>query len=130
MEVVSDNCIEMEFSLARGGEGETVQHATVRRQLNDEEGKPVGYAHTNPLLDSRKYEIESADGHLDELTANVIAENLISQVREEGRRQMKLVEITDHRVLHDAIPRSEGTLVNSYRVKCWKDDHAWVGVIS
>jgi hypothetical protein len=118
VEVVSDNYVGMEISLARGGEGELV-HATVRRRLsNDEEGKPIGYAHANPLLDSRRYKIEYVDGgHLDKLTANVIAENLISQVDEKGRRPMMLGEIMDHRVLHNAIRRSEGTYVNSYGVK-------------
>jgi hypothetical protein len=73
-------------------------------RLNVKEGKPTGYAPTNPLLlDSRKYEIESADGHLDQLPANGIAENLIAQADKECHRQMKLVEIMDHRVLNDAI---------------------------
>jgi hypothetical protein len=84
VEVVTDNHVGMEFSLARGGECELV-NATVRRRLNDEEGKPIGYAHANPLLDSRRYKIEYVDGHLIELTANVIAENLIAQVDVEGR---------------------------------------------
>lgn len=84
------------FTLARGGEDEVV-HATVRRRLYVEEGKPIGYAPTNPLLlDSRKYEIEFADGHLNQLRANGIAENLISQADEECHRQMKQVEIMDH----------------------------------
>jgi hypothetical protein len=116
VEVVSDNYVGMELALTRGGEGEMV-HATVRRRLNDKEGRPIGRVHTNPLLDSRMYEIEYADGHIDELTANVIAENLIAQVDEEGRRQMMLGEIMDHRVLQDAIPKSEGTYVNPYGIK-------------
>jgi hypothetical protein len=69
------------------------------------------------LLDSRLYEVEYIDGHVEELTANVIAENLIAQVDEEGRSQMMLESILDHRVLQDAIPQSEGTYVNSYGVK-------------
>jgi hypothetical protein len=92
------------FALARGGEDKVLVHATIRMQLNVEEGKPIGYAPTNPLLlDSRKYEIESADGHLDQSPANGIAENLIAQADKECHRQMKLVEIMDHRVLNDAI---------------------------
>jgi hypothetical protein len=116
VEVESDNYIGMEFTMARGGDGEQI-HAQVRKRLTDEEGLPVGKAHTNPLLDSRKYEVEYADGYVDELTANVIAENLIAQVDEEGRRQMMLGGIMDHRVLPDAIPKSKGTYVNAYGVK-------------
>ena len=99
--------------MARGDAGEMI-HATVRKRIRDDEGNPVGKAHKNPLLDSRKYKVEYADGQVDELTANIIAENLIAQVDEEGRRQMMLSEIIDHRVFPDAIPRSQGTYVNPY----------------
>jgi hypothetical protein len=33
---------------------------------------PVGTAHSNPLLDSWKYEIEYVDGPVEELTVNPI----------------------------------------------------------
>ena len=115
-EIESDNYIGMEFAMARGGE-ESPIHGKVRRRVTDEEGIAVGTSHSNPLLDSRRYEIEFADGHIDELTANIIAENLLSQVDEEGHRQMMLSEIIDHRVLPDAIPKEEGTYVNPYGIK-------------
>jgi hypothetical protein len=51
------------------------------------------------------------------LTANIIAENLIAQVDDEGRRQMMLSKNIDHRVLPDAIPQSQGTNKNAYGVK-------------
>ena len=116
VEVESDNYIGMEFAMSCGSDGELMR-ATVRRRMNDEEGKPIGKSHTNPLLDSRRYEVEYADGNLEELTANVIAENLISQVDEDCRRQMMLGKIMDHRILPDAISKSKGTYVNKYGVK-------------
>jgi hypothetical protein len=116
VEVTSDPYVGMELALTRGGEGEPL-HARVRGRLHDEEGNPIGHAHHNPLLDSRKYEVEYVNGYVEELTANVIAENLIAQVDDEGRRQMMLSEIVDHRVLSDAIPQSEGTYINPYGVK-------------
>jgi hypothetical protein len=115
-EVTTDPYVGMEMALVRGGEGELI-HATVRKRVRDHDGKPVGVAHPNPLLDSRKYEVQYVDGHVEELTANLIAENLIAQVDEEGRRQMMLSTIIDHRVLPDAIPQSKGTYANSYGVK-------------
>jgi hypothetical protein len=115
-EVNGDNYVGMELAMARGGEGE-VLHAVVKQRLTDIEGNPVGKANPNPLLDSRKYLVEYADGSNEELTANLIAENIIAQVDDEGRRQMMLSEIIDHRVLHDAIPQSQGTYVNAYGVK-------------
>ncbi len=106
----------MELAMARGEEGEML-HATVKRRLRDEEGHPVGQANANPLLDSRMYAVEYADGHYKELTANVIAENYFAQVDNEGCRQMMLSEIINHRVLPNAIPRSQGTYENAYGVK-------------
>ena len=115
-EVTSDNYIAMQFSIARGGEGETM-HATVRIRVIDSEGQPIGKAHGNPLLDSRLSKVEYSDGNIEELSANIIAENLISQVDEEGRRQMMLGEIMDFRKTSDAIPQSAGTFTNKYGVK-------------
>jgi hypothetical protein len=116
-EVTTDPYVGMEMAMSRGGEGKLI-HATVRKRVRDDDGKPVGVNHTNPLLDSIKYEVGYADGHVEELTAYLIAENLIAQVDKEGRRQMLMLSaIMDHRVLHDTIPQSQGTYTNSYRVK-------------
>ena len=116
VEVTSDPYVGVEMAIRRGADGETV-HAKVRKHLRNQDGELIGVAHSNPLLDSRKYEVEYVDGHVEELTANVIAENIIAQVDEEGRRQMMLSTIVDHRVLHDAIPKSQGTYENSYGIK-------------
>ena len=115
-EVTGDNYVGMELTMARGGEGEAL-HATVKQRVRDIEGNPVGRANSNPLLDSRKYLVEYVDGTNEELTANVIAENILSQIDDEGRQQMMLSEIIDHRVLSDAIPQSKGTYENAYGVK-------------
>ena len=114
-EVMGNNYVGMELAMACGGEGK-VLHATVKRRLIDVEGNLVGRANSNPLLDSRKYLVENADGSNEELTANIIAENILSQI-DEGRRQMMLSEITDHRASSDAIPQSKGTYENAYGVK-------------
>jgi hypothetical protein len=76
----------MEMAMSRGAEGEVV-HATVRKHVRNDDGMPVGVAHNNPLWDSRKYEVQYyyVDGYVEELTANLIAENLIAQVDKEGR---------------------------------------------
>jgi hypothetical protein len=48
------------------------------------------------------------DGETEILTANIIAENLLAQVDEDGHREMMIARIEDHRVLEDAIPIEEG----------------------
>ena len=116
VEVTSDPYVGMEMAMRRGADGETM-YAKVRKRVRDHDGLPIGVAHSNPLMDSRKYEVEYVDGRVEELTANVIAENIIAQVDEEGRRQMMLSAIMDHRVLHDAIPKGQGTYENPYGVR-------------
>ena len=105
-----DHYINMELGIPRGREGD-MELGTVKRRAVDRDGKPVGKAHTNPLLDHRQYEVEFHDGRIETMTANIIAENLLAQVDEEGRRHLMIDEIEDHRILPNAIPRSEGTYV-------------------
>ncbi len=52
-EVKSDQYIGMELALPRGDDGERV-HARVTKRMKDNEGRPIGTASNNPLLDSRK----------------------------------------------------------------------------
>jgi hypothetical protein len=102
-----DPYLNMELGLPRR-EDEELKQAHVKRRAFDVEGQPIGRPSTNPLLDSRQYEIEFMDGKVEILTANIIAENLLAQVDEEGHRQMLIEEIEDHRTLEDAIPIDEG----------------------
>ncbi len=103
VEVGSDQYIgHMELALPQGNYGEMI-HGCVTKRMRDKEGLPIGRASDNPLLDSRKYEVEYADGNVEELTANIIA-NLIAQVDNEGHRQMMLEEVIDHQTTQEAIP--------------------------
>jgi hypothetical protein len=95
-EVLEDTYINMEVALPRDDEGP--QFAKVTKRLRDANGLPIGTADDNPILDSRVYEVEYMDGHKAALAANTIAENLFSQVDEEGNRFVLLDSIVDHRV--------------------------------
>ena len=103
-----DPYLNMELGIRLTDE-EALQHARVKRRAVDEEGKPIGIPSNNPLLDHRQYEVEFLDGRTEVLTANIIAENLLAQVDNEGHRHLMIDEIEDHRVLEDAIPKSQGT---------------------
>ena len=48
-----DGYLNMEVDMPRGSDGE-LQHAKVKRRAVDDEGRPIGVAHNNPLLDSRQ----------------------------------------------------------------------------
>ena len=82
--------------------------ATVKRRVTDQDGKPVGTSHKNPLLDTRLYEVELADGTYDTYTANKIAENIYAQTDDEGREFMLLSDICRHRKDGNAISIANG----------------------
>ena len=73
----------MELSLDRQGEGP--EFVRVTKRLRDKDGKPIGVAHENPILDTRMYEVECVDGHKAAMTANFIASNLFAQVDQDGQ---------------------------------------------
>jgi hypothetical protein len=50
----------------------------ITKRAKDNDGNPIGRRHDNYLLNTRRYEVELADGTTDEYYAKVIAENLSS----------------------------------------------------
>ena len=87
------------------------------KRARDNDGKPVGTKHTNPLLDSREYECVFDDGTLYRYTANVIAENIFAQCDDEGRRHAVLYKITDHKQDGNAVHITKGYVTNRRGVK-------------
>ena len=85
----------MELGLNRGEE-EGLQFARIKIGAVDEYGKPIGIPSNNPILDSRQYEIEYADGNTAVLTANIISENLMAQVDDHGNIHLLIEKIKDH----------------------------------
>ena len=71
--------------------------AEVMKRKRDDDNKPIGRKHSNPMMDSRQYEVKLADGSVEDVYANTIAENLFSQIDSEGRQYYLLREIVDHR---------------------------------
>jgi hypothetical protein len=83
-------------------------HGKVIKRACGEDGNPIGKRNANPILDTREYEVEMPDGSVAEYAANVIAENLYSQVDSEGRQFLILSEITDHSKDASAISKDQG----------------------
>jgi len=104
-----DEYLTAEVLLPRGGE---TARAVVMKRLVDPDGKPVGSRHSNPMLDTRQYEVEFPDGSRDSFTANMIAENLFSQVDEEGKSFAVMDSIVDHRKTDKALSRREGYTID------------------
>ena len=100
-----DQYLTARLMLSRGGEP---VKAVVVGRTRDSEGLPLGKQHPNPLLDTRLYDVELADGSTESLTANLIAETLWSQVDEEGNQYSILKEIVDHRTNGRALSKDDG----------------------
>ena len=105
-----DEFITSEVLLPHGGE---LTLARVARRKRDADGNPIGSRSTNPILDSRLYEVEFPDGSTDAFTANIIAEHLYSQLDEEGRSFAILKEIVDHRMTDEATPKEDGFVIDA-----------------
>ena len=91
-----DQYLQMELALPQGDSLEP-QLAKVTKRLKDANGIPIGMADQNPLLDTRMYEVEFADGEKASLVANYMVENLFAQVYDKGNRQVLMNEIIDYR---------------------------------
>ena len=89
-----DNYLQAEVLLPKG---DNLVTGMVTGRKRDADGNPVGRRNTNPILDSRVYEVEFPDGHVEEYAANVIAECIYSQVDDEGNQFLLLNEIIDHK---------------------------------
>ena len=112
--------------------GDNMVRGRVVKRAKDNEGRPIGKRHDNPLLDSREYKVEMPVGSTGQYTANVIAENIFSQVDEEGLQYALLSVITDHKKDASALSKDEGYTVshNGRRVpkittRGWKIQVEW-----
>ena len=104
-----DEYLTAQVLLPQGGEA---KKATVVGRKRDQDGRPIGKRHANPLLDTRLYEVEFPDGSTEAIAANLIAENMLSQVDDEGRSYAVLSEIVDHRTNGHALSKDDGFVVD------------------
>ncbi len=89
-----DKILHSEVSLQLG-ESMTVGKVTKRALGPD--GNVAGTYDENPCLNTMIYEVEFPDGQLKEYAANVIAENMLSQVDSDGFSITMMEAITDYR---------------------------------
>jgi len=87
------------------------KYGTVAKQAKGFDGRPIGRQHSNPIFDTREYVVEFADGAAQKFTANVIAENMISQVDSDGHDYLLLCEITDHKSDATAVKIADGFIL-------------------
>jgi hypothetical protein len=99
---------------------------TITKCAKGNNGNPMGRINDNIYLDTRRYEIELSNGTTEEYNANVIAENLFSQVDSEGHQYVLMREISDHQKDKMAVPISDGwiTMANGRKV-CKRTTGGW-----
>ena len=67
-------------------------------------------------MDSSIYDVVFSDGEVLEYSANIIAENLYSQVDDEGHHQVMIDNIMNHKKDSTAVPIKDGTLNTKVRL--------------
>ena len=117
-----DNLLSAEVLIPKG---DILVPATVIGCKRDEQGNPVGVANANCILDTRVYDVQFPDGHTETFAANVIAENIYSQLDSEGNRLLLIDEIIDHCRDHRAINTDDKYIMHNGRqslrctTQCW-----------
>ena len=97
---------------------------------------PIRKANKNPMLDTRAYEVEYGDGTIEIMYANEIAECILSQVDDEGHRDLLFEDIIDHRPSAGSIDNGPSGVKDEYKATggwdlCiqWKNSQtSWVGL--
>ncbi len=91
----------------------------------DAQGKPLGKAHANPLLDTREYIVGLEDGTHDSYFANTIAKNLFTQCDAEGREFNVVREIIDHKADGHALTVQNGYYIYNGQKRDKKTTSGW-----
>ncbi|KAI2507343.1 Reverse transcriptase (RNA-dependent DNA polymerase) [Fragilaria crotonensis] len=99
-----DKYLAAEIVTDRGGE---LLRGSVKSRKRDSDGKPIGSANPNSLLDTREYFICFEDGTEETYTTNLIAECLYSLIDDQGRRLQVMKEIIDHDKGQNALSKED-----------------------
>ena len=89
-----DKILQSEVSLQLG---ESMSRGKVTKRAIGPDGTVAGTYDDNPYLNSMIYEVEFPDGQLKEYAANVIAENMLTQVDADGFSLTMMEAIIDYR---------------------------------
>ena len=79
----------------------------VKRRARDSEGNLIGIGNINPILDTRQYEVEFPSGETAQISANSIAESMITQCDSEGQQFQLLDGIVDHKTDGHAVKMAD-----------------------
>jgi len=118
----ADHYIGATVDITHMGEMRT---ARVRERTRDDDGRMIGEANDNPILDTRSYLVEFPDGDVTEYTANIIAESMIAQCDSNGNDVKLLDEIVDHKSDGNAVKDADRYFHNRGRKYHKKTTAGW-----
>jgi hypothetical protein len=109
--------------------GEFVQSKAIKWKHNADNSL-MGKRNTNPILDTRKYDVQFPDGSIGTFAANIIAENLYSQVDPEGRSHTIFRDSTNHRcsdkvTVNHTYVNNNGEIVPHMTTAGWEMEVQW-----
>jgi hypothetical protein len=105
-----DNYLGASILLARGPRS---VWAKLKSRMRDSDGKVVGKADPNPILDTRTYEVEFLDGEIAELTANAIAEAMYSACDHGSKEYLLFDCFVDYKRSDKAITKEGQAMVHN-----------------
>lgn len=119
-----DNFVNVEIMLPRGPDDEMAL-GRVTKRARDKDGNPIGTAGANPILDTRQYIVQFADGHEAELAANVIATHMFAQCDPDGNQYLLLDSIVDYRRSTTALTHADQKTTRQGRVYYRRSTAGW-----
>ena len=90
----ADNYVNAKVKLPHAG---SVMSGIVRNRKCDSDGNLQGTANSNPIMDTRIYEVIFPDGEVAEYTANVIAENMWAQCDLDGKEHLLMESVVNYK---------------------------------
>ena len=102
---ITDALINAEIILPKSNSSSMM--GKVLRRSTDKHGCEIGQYDQNPLLNTATYDVLFPDGSVHHFGANVIAQNLYSQIDDSGHTMRRLDSLLDHKTDNTAVPKSE-----------------------
>ena len=101
---MTDPIINSEVHLPQG---EEMKAARITGRSRNEKGEIVGTYNENPILNTLTYDVEFPDGEIREYGANIIAENMFSQIDNNGHYSTKLNSIITYKRNDKAVHKND-----------------------
>ena len=110
-DAIEDNDRYIESEVLLPINGKEMSSEKVVSRVNDKDGKVKGNFNNNTILDTRVYDVMFPDGAVFNYAANIIADNMYSQVDSNDHHTLLLKEINNHRKSLMALPIDENFVV-------------------